>query len=450
MLKINGSNQVLPIEFRSLLLRCSIRIRETLESARHKAGGYKSPCRLPPWPPNTFSSRTPSQPCTMAARHFPSWADLHPELLGLVIGRLPLADRVRLGAACRPWRRAARQEPLPPPLPWLTLLDGTFLSIPGGEVHRMPIPEEDASCYGSMGNWLLLRRSVGEFSLANPFSGDAVRLPEIACPPGSLTSVKPMPLSTSTPDLSPDSSPFAVLTKGGGFRSEISVCRPGTTAATAFSFPVRERISDVAFFDGKLYALSFGKLFVLDLETTGSTYLGKPRRSVPSMKRVAGAVDDPWPTCRSIAGERYVCAYWSYLVESSGKLLQVRRLIGCLATLPKEERVENSRTLSFEVFEADLVVGKWRRVDDLGGHQALFVATQSSMSLPAPECGAREDCIYFVCDYDIGNWEADPLRDCGVFDMRTGTITPLLPDGVVVRRQGRRALPAWFFPTKAM
>ncbi|RCV20532.1 hypothetical protein SETIT_4G063500v2 [Setaria italica] len=250
-------------------------------------------------------------------------------------------------------------------------------------------------------------------------------------------------------DPSPDSSPFAVLTTDSRFESVISVCRPGTTAAIEFRVPDGELISDVAFFDGKLYALSFGKLFVLDLETTGSTSLGKPRRSVPSMKRVAGAVDDPRIMCRSIAGERHVCAYWSYLVESSGKLLHVRRLIGCLATLPEKERMESSRPLSFEVFEADLVVGKWRRVDDLGGHQALFVATQS-MSLPAPECGAREDCIYFVCDYDRGNWEADPLRDCGVFDMRTGTITPLLPDGVVVRRQGCRALPAWFFRTKAM
>ena len=133
----------------------------------------------------------------MAATHCLSWADFQPELLGLIVGRLPLADRVRFGAVCRPWRRAARQEPLPPPLPWLNLPDGTFLSVPGGEIHRMPVPE-DAVCHGSVGSWLFLRRPGGEFSLANPFSGDAVRLPEQYDPdlPGYPISFKPVLVST--------------------------------------------------------------------------------------------------------------------------------------------------------------------------------------------------------------------------------------------------------------
>jgi len=146
--------------------------------------------------------------------------------------------------------------------------------------------------------------------------------------------------------------------------------------------------------------------------------------------------------------------YWSYLAESSGKLLQVRRLIGSLSTLPANERVKHSRTLSFEVFEADLSATgsgvRWRRVGDLGG-RALFVSRQSSRSLPASECGAREDCIYFVCDYNDDDDTADPTRDCGVFDMRSGVITPLLQDTVVARQRGckgRRA--AWFSPTKTM
>ena len=66
----------------------------------------------------------------MAAAESLSWSDLPPELLGLVLRRLPsLADRVRLRAVCHPWRSNARLQSLPSPLPWLTLLDGTFLSI---------------------------------------------------------------------------------------------------------------------------------------------------------------------------------------------------------------------------------------------------------------------------------------------------------------------------------
>ena len=79
----------------------------------------------------------------MAATQPSSWSDLQPELLGLVLRQLPsLADRVRLRAVCQTWRYNARLQLLPPPLPWLALLDGTFLSIPGGEIHRMPIPDD--------------------------------------------------------------------------------------------------------------------------------------------------------------------------------------------------------------------------------------------------------------------------------------------------------------------
>ncbi|CAL5051239.1 unnamed protein product [Urochloa decumbens] len=392
----------------------------------------------------------------MAARqHCPPWADLRSELVGLILGRLPLADRVRMGAACRPWRRAAQQEPLPPPLPWLALLDGAFLSVPGGEIHRRMTLPDDASFYGSMGDWLLLKHSGGgDHSLMNPFTKDVVRIPKESFPLGRPTcSVKPVLLSTL--DLSPDSSRFAILTTDDyRFESLIFVCQPGTS--TAFTVPDCELISDMTFFDGKLYALSLSNLYVLlDLET-GSSSKGKLGARVdPSMtmSSVADAVDNPRVTCRTIAGEiRHVCAYWNYLVESSGKLLHVRRLIGYLITSP-EEGVGSSRTLSFEVFEADLATnsgsrGEWRRVNALGG-RALFVGMQSK-SLPAPECGAREDCIYFVCDYDRGSSAADPLRDCGVFDMRTGMITPLLPDDVVVQQQGCKGRPTWFVPTKTI
>ena len=346
----------------------------------------------------------------MAARHCLSRADFQPELLGLVVGRLPLADRVRFGAVCRPWRRAARQEPLPPPLPWLNLPDGTFLSVPGGEIHRMPVPE-DAVCHGSVGSWLFLERSSGEFSLVNPFSGDAVRFPEQSDSglPGHPISFKLVLLSTQE-DLSPDF-PFAVLTITSCFEAAISFCRLRDASATTFTVPDRDRICDVGFFDGKMYALSPSKLYAIE---PGSSSKGEPTATVPHIERIVDAVDNPGLICRSIAGESHVCVYWGYLAESSGKLLQVRRLIGCLSTLPDKERVKHSRTLSFEVFEADLSAGsrvKWRRVGDLGG-RALFVSRQSSRSLPASECGAREDCIYFVCDYDDDDDAApDPTRD---------------------------------------
>jgi hypothetical protein len=119
-----------------------------------------------------------------------------------------------------------------------------------------------------------------------------------------------------------------------------------------------------------------------------------------------------------------------------------------------DERFEakNCVTLSFEVYEVDLTTNsnhKLRRLNTLR-NQALFVGTRSSKTLSACECGAQENCIYFVCDYDREHWTTNPFYNCGVFNMSNGMITPLLPDTTVVRPQGCKGLPTWFFPTKTM
>ncbi|XP_039842408.1 probable F-box protein At4g22060 isoform X3 [Panicum virgatum] len=122
------------------------------------------------------SSRT----LMMKAAESLSWSDLPSELLGLVLERLPsLADRVRLRAVCQPWRSNARLQSPSPPLPWLSLLDGTFLSIPDGKVIRMALPD-NAHCYGSIDNWLFLMQIDGGCSLMNPFSKATLDLPKLA------------------------------------------------------------------------------------------------------------------------------------------------------------------------------------------------------------------------------------------------------------------------------
>jgi hypothetical protein len=249
---------------------------------------------------------------------------------------------------------------------------------------------------------------------------------------------KLVPLSSTT-EVSPDSL-FVVLITTRSVESVIAICR--SSAASAFRMP--EYILDVAFFDGKLYALSREKLFAFEVDLS---YKGKPR--IPSfIECIADAIEDAGPIQRSIADKMYICTSWSYLAEStSGKLLHVRRHIGCLSTRPEKVRTENSCTLSFEVFEVDLTTNsrhKWTRVNTLGD-QALFVGIHSK-SLPASRCGAQEDCIYFVSDYGHKDLAMDPLRDCGVFNMRNGIITPLLPDTMVVRPQVCRGRPTWFFP----
>ncbi|RCV20495.1 hypothetical protein SETIT_4G060300v2 [Setaria italica] len=394
------------------------------------------------------------------------WADLQLELLAIVLRRLPsLADRVRLRAVCRAWRR----ELLPVPFPWLALPDGTsFLSVPDGAVHRLPFPAllPDGgggdggltTCHGSVGSWLFL--GVGRsMSLANPFTGDVVPLPDVATicryegkarddylhPPSAFKLVQlapPSPLGAAPPA----DSLFAVLMPAPSRRSSmICICRP-PAAATAFVIPGGERAYDAAFYDGKLYAIAYRQLYMFDVDTACK---GKP--AVPPMRCIANFVNTRWgPFHTTVGDQRYSCRYCGYLVESGGRLLQVRRLIGHLCSAPRGHGVTRARTLSFEVFEADLRARfcfPWRRVAALGGGQALFVGKHSK-SVTASECGAREDCIYFLREYCGEEEDSDPLGDSGVFDMRNGRITPLLPEAVAAPPLGGnlgRGRPAWFF-----
>lgn len=317
----------------------------------------------------------------------------------------------------------------PPPLPWLTLPDGTFLSIPGGEIYHVPIPD-DVSCNGSVNDWLFLVHEAGGCSLMNPFSNVVLQLPNLSTiwhRETTNTFLDDVPLYKavvpSSTDLSQDSV-VAVLITDSTFHGVLCICQPPVATDTVSNKDIRQ-IIDIVFFEGKLYVLaSSANLFII--ESSLSTY--------------------------ESFDERYLIVFCYYLVESDGKLLMVRHAIGIFeATL--DNMLDHTRTLSFEIFEADLSTGscrQWRKISTLGG-RALFIGRQSK-SLPASECGIpQEDCIYFIGDYDKRENFADPLRDSGVFNMRNGKITPLLSDNKVVQPYCvTKARPTWFYPTEAM
>ncbi|XP_002436524.1 uncharacterized protein LOC8070862 [Sorghum bicolor] len=392
-----------------------------------------------------------------ATRHCPSWTDLQPELLTLVLRRLPsLADRIRLAAVCRPWHHSARLEPLPPPFPWLTLRDGTFLSVSDGKIHSLPLVQPDNfRCIGSVGNWLLLEQRTGDGAslLMNPFSKDVVHLPDaetIWCHSHRPVDGYRSPyillklVLLSSMDVSPDSV-FAILITNCKYQSVISICQPST--ASAFRVLDHDRICDVAFVDGKLYALAPRKLFVLEVESSSKC---KPK--ISSMKCIANDVIH-----QTVASEKSICMYFFYLVESSGRLLHVTRLVGGFLSLsPGKDRTKFCRTFSFDVFEVDLTTSstvQWRRLNSLEG-EALFVGPYSK-ALHASEYGVQADCIYFMCDYGGRDCPADPFRDSGVFNITNGTITPLLPETIMQVPEGiakgcsidkfYAARPSWFF-----
>ncbi|KAK1604206.1 hypothetical protein QYE76_027879 [Lolium multiflorum] len=380
------------------------------------------------------------------------WSDLQPELLGLILRRLPsLADRVRIRAVCHPWRSNSMFQSLPLPFPWLALPDGTFLSIPNGEIHRISVPE-GACCQGSIDNWLFLMHSGEVCSLMHPFSKTSLELPNLAkvwkskilydpdyeFNPIFYKLVVPSPLDSSPCSL------VAAMIMDEGNCGTLCISQP-PIAIDSFrddNHPVR-LLRDVAFFDRKLYVLGvFGGLFIIGLDDIG----------ISSMECIIDSLGDLDGIPQSLSSEEgYMIR--EYLIECGSRLLMVKRWFHSMARSTSDDFFEHERTVALQVFEADLLTKpcRWRRASDLGGH-ALFLGQHSSKSLPASECSEyQEDCIYFMCDYPRPKYSANPLRDSGVYNIRDGTFTPLMSGSTAVPpRLVGQWRPTWFFPPEVV
>ncbi|CAO2188845.1 unnamed protein product [Urochloa humidicola] len=210
-----------------------------------------------------------------------------------------------------------------------------------------------------------------------------------------------------------------------------------------------ERNHDIAFLHGKLYVLTFKGLRVFKHD---ASHLGNPKLSSGFYQCIA---EDPKQQEIYNYGNNPSYYVPRYLAESNGRLLMVRRWM----SVPLHARLgDHDKTVRFEVFEADLTStpGKWTKVESLGG-QALFLGSQCTKSLLANQCagGIQEDCIYFMhrafdnpcCGY-FGPC-VDPLGDSGVYNMRDGNITPLLPEPVMAELQNKQQFLTWFFPADA-
>uniref|UniRef100_J3NEM3 KIB1-4 beta-propeller domain-containing protein n=1 Tax=Oryza brachyantha TaxID=4533 RepID=J3NEM3_ORYBR len=140
-----------------------------------------------------------------------------------------------------------------------------------------------------------------------------------------------------------------------------------------------------------------------------------------------------------------------YLAELGGRLFMVRRWM----RFPVNSRLGDlDETFRFEAFEADLSATpcQWRKVRGFGG-RALFLGSECTKFVRASKCvGVQEDCIYFMHrTYDNPSREysgpcVDPLGDSGVYNMRNGGITPLLPEAMMAKLRLKRQFLTWFFP----
>ncbi|PUZ51220.1 hypothetical protein GQ55_6G163800 [Panicum hallii var. hallii] len=330
-----------------------------------------------------------------------SWEELPQDLLGLVLQNLPsLADRVRVRAVCRSHIRCA------------------------------PILREGVFGYLAVDNLAFLGHDDGACSLMNPLSGMTLHLPKLASAVGRALD------ESAFYDQSHTRKTYVkVILSASPLDSAVDPLR-------SERFQGSQRICDIAFFHGKLYALTTHEgLRVIELD---DGHLSEAK-SLPGFLQCIP--DDPKQQ------EVYNCEYnhrylvLRYIAESDGRLLMVRRWM----SIPPDAYLgEHDRTVRFEAFQADLAIapGRWLKVDSSGGH-AIFLDTECSKSVLASQGagGVQEDSIYFMHRvFDNTSKEfftacMDPLADSG-----TGKITPSLPEVVMGELQSKWQFLTWFFP----
>ncbi|CAL4980241.1 unnamed protein product [Urochloa decumbens] len=339
------------------------------------------------------------------------WADIHPDILGVVLRFLPCsADRARVRSVCRRWRAAARsQTRLPPPLPLLVLpefrLSCLTSDIELTAPRRLLMPGEvavdDAHYVGSYDEWAVgvapikvCSESGGrdyftnlgrECFLVNAFSQRVVRLPRL-CRTSYIC---------------------------GHFSCKI--------------LPVINGSGGVDFKINGSYTISPHKVSGM---TSWHICTGGRIGDGPNLLPSTRCVTEPLPPLPMEENGSLNCN----MVVWRGNLLLVLRYY---------DSSFDDRKIEVEVFAVDFNTNPYGlpRIHNFDG-DCIFIGSGSSKPFPAGlHDGVEGDLIYFVPEY----WSPN---DRFVYNMRDGTMRPfsakLFPlEGCVDDNS-----PVWLFPSE--
>uniref|UniRef100_A0ACD6AIG1 Uncharacterized protein n=1 Tax=Avena sativa TaxID=4498 RepID=A0ACD6AIG1_AVESA len=352
-----------------------------------------------------------------------SWPDLPPELLADVLGRLQLEDRGRFRGVCTTWRAAERDNPCTLPMPWL-VAPGRCVSLHDAAIHRAPLMDQDArgaACRGSFGNWLALVPMSDHRGRCQPFLLNAFTMARIQLPRWTGEPISKISLS-STPNSDSECCTVAAIIPtqhdiAMKWHSLIAVCRSPGQPTCRWSISTNpHKIRDIAFFNGKLYAVDGsehvfvyeeGKLKELQDKLWTSLSSGSDAPSLVGMCRL-------------------------YLVPCHGRLIMVSRSFG-----PKHGRGYRSCNSAAYAFDDSGDSYDWVTVSGFEGH-AIFVGDACCRAFAVEASSGskiRENQICFVDDELAAVFTAageqsvrrSPFRSVQSYDVRSKCIRTYLP-----------------------
>ncbi|KAJ4812362.1 F-box family protein [Rhynchospora pubera] len=371
------------------------------------------------------------------------WSNMPDDVIRLLVKKLRFYPYHRKAAgACRDWYRITKevhgsfkQNSIFLLLPYNNMTKTcAFYEIDGSKTYEFNLPKfHDKLVHGSSNGWVCVDDGNLNLSIINPLTGKEIELPY---PSYAATEIEVL-IRNQPADFFRDPyirlsilTKFAVLgnpfsTTGFGFAAimssfnELFVCRLGDKDWT----PIKVRdpdpsyygtcrfLQDLLYFKGKLFAINSGQeVVIVDFDGSncmaryvrGPNYQLGDRDGSPSRILSSTGLDDL----------RY------YLVESSGKLLAIRRLGEHISDL------EGAKTLCFELFEFDECNETWNMIHGLG-EQCVFLGQNASVSVSAVDIpGCRPNCIYFTEDFNNGYCECESQfqNDNGVFCLEDGTV----------------------------
>ncbi|XBH80961.1 hypothetical protein VPH35_106610 [Triticum aestivum] len=383
----------------------------------------------------------------------PEWSSLLPDLLGQVIARPPhIADRARFRAVCRSWHSAVRLHVSPRRrLPSVVLLDGTFLTLSDGGIHRAPFGN-NTECVGSTGDWIALDCKDG---------ATQTHTYRLFCKLGSIISKVPEEFQIRKVVMRSTPQDLVAVTCNA-WKYPLILCRPGkgVWVPRLLAMPYF-CICDIMFSgDNKLYAITKAEdLFALHLaedddgkpivtnvkriirhapgheddmydvgmwkrltdidsssdedseeDSDDEALGGEDNNEVLSQedahdelvggdsdtKHLAFMEEDTFSECEDGVREGWDAVHTSrHLVRSQGKLLMIKRERLIAALTPTHH------TRKVEVFEADMDACAWIPTSSrFGDGKAIFIGYCFSNIVPA--CGeVEEDVIYFPDTNDV-------------------------------------------------